>query len=117
MRHQPAGIDAVAGKAAAEMVIDAALAEMGQGGDDGLAVVPVAGAPVEPPEEIEDGSLGEFGGAAEAAIDGVDGLEKELGGGVEPVQVQFDGWRCQMRAISVRIWRKLGRPKRGVSGK
>ena len=90
MRHQPTGIDAVAGKAAAEMVVDAALAEMGQGGDDGLAVGLVAGAPVEPPEEFEDGGLGEFGGAAEAAMRGVDGLEEKPARRVEPLQAQGD---------------------------
>jgi hypothetical protein len=83
MRHQPAVIDRVAGEAAGEMIVDAALADVlcrhGHRGNVAL----VAGRQPHAAQELEYGGLRELWRAGEAAGDGVDGLENDVGGVLE----------------------------------
>src|SRR5579862_9606231 len=72
MRHQPSLIDRIARKTAAEMVVDAALANMIEGDVDGGEVALLAGAQAATPEQFEQGGLRKFRCAAGAAIDRVD---------------------------------------------
>ena len=83
MRHEPALIDRIAREAAANMVVDAALANMQKrvlhlldAGDEAVAEAGF-------PEEVEDGCVREFGCAAKASIGRVDGADELAGDGAE----------------------------------
>src|ERR1700674_5036297 len=72
VRDQPAGVDRVAGKPAAEVIVDAAFAdaiegELGKFEPARLAAQAMA------PEQFEQGCLGELWRAVEPAIDRIDG--------------------------------------------
>ena len=69
MRHQPALVDRIAREAAAEMVVDAALAHALERVLDGLEEALVAGAQPGPPEHFQDRRLRKLGRAAQAAVD------------------------------------------------
>ena len=69
VRHEPVGIDRVAGEAAAEMVVDAALADPRQGVQHAVAQGRVAAAPRLLPDQPQDRRLRELGRAGEAAMD------------------------------------------------
>ena len=72
MRREPTLVHRVARKTAAEMVVDAALADMIEGDLDGGKIARFAGAQAGPPEQLEQSGLGEFRRTARAAIDGID---------------------------------------------
>ena len=133
MRDQPAVVDGIAGEAAAEMIVDAALGDVAEGDEHGIAVARVAGAEAGPPQHVEEAGLGELGCAADAAAIAIDVAEEALGGLVEelavdgaPVRVwrrsrsasrrsvrfcsTFSGSSRKMRATSSRIETKAGRP-------
>ena len=76
MRHQPERVDRVAGEAAAEVVVDAALADVGQRVQDGMTGRGIAGRERVPPDQVEDRRLRELGRAAEAAVDGIERLDQ-----------------------------------------
>ena len=54
VRHEPVGIDRVAGEAAAEMVVDAALADARERVQHAVAQGPVAAAPRFLPDQAQD---------------------------------------------------------------
>ena len=83
MRHQPTLIDRVAGKAAAEMVVDAAFADVVEGDLDRGEVARLAGAQSAAPQKLEQRRLREFRRAARAAIDRIDEAAKLPRGIVE----------------------------------
>ena len=72
MRHQPARIGGVARIAAAEMIVDAALADRRQGAQDGVAIGLEARAFPGAPQQFEDPGLGKFGRGTDAAVERVD---------------------------------------------
>src|SRR4051794_23019120 len=69
MRHQPVLVDRIAREAAAEMVVDAALAHALETVLDGLEETLVAAAQTCPPQHFEDGRLRKLRRAAQAAVD------------------------------------------------
>ena len=75
VRHEPALVDRVAGKAAAEVVVDAALADVGERVVDGVPgrFVPVTDGAA--PQQPEEAPLREFGRAGEPAVVRVDGRD------------------------------------------
>jgi hypothetical protein len=83
MRHQPAMIDRVAGEAAGEMVVDAALADVLRGHGHRGNVALVAGRQPHAAQELEYGGLRELRRTGEAAGDWVDGLEDDVRGVLE----------------------------------
>jgi hypothetical protein len=72
MRHQPTLIHRVAGKAAAEMIVDAALADVVEGDFDGGEVAGLAGAQAGAPQQLEQRSLRKFRCSAGTAVDRID---------------------------------------------
>ena len=72
MRHQPLFIDRIAGKAAAEMVVDAAGAHPFQAVLDRLEKARVGGAHAGAPEHLHNRRLRKFRRPAQAAIHGVE---------------------------------------------
>ena len=68
MRHEPAFVGGVARIAAAEMIIDAALAHAIERQHHQRADLGVAGAQRRAPQQFEDGGIGEFRRAANAAM-------------------------------------------------
>src|SRR5205814_8469285 len=72
MRREPARIGRIARKAAAEMVVDAALRDRRQRAGDGLAIGLAAGALPAAPQQFEDAALREFRRVADAAVQGID---------------------------------------------
>ena len=72
MRHQPALVDRIAREAAAEMIVNAALAHMLERVLDRLEETRVAAARPGAPEEFEDRALRKFGRAAQTAVDGIE---------------------------------------------
>ena len=98
MRHQPALVDRVAGEAAAQMIVDAALADVGERDVDrvprrGVAVA--NGAAPQQPEEAPLRKLRRTGEAAAAHVDGVDHAARQIGQGLVP---QIWAWRRRTRA-------------------
>src|SRR3546814_1816709 len=83
MRHQPAVVDRIAREAAAEMIVDAALAHIGQGDLDrpleGLAGRIVRRSLPGTPELPEITGLGEFRRTADATPERIDELREALG--------------------------------------
>ncbi len=94
MRDQPGGVGGIAGVAAAEMVVDAALAHPVQHKIDRRGGAGVAGSESFLPEQPEDRRVGEFRGLAEAAALPVD-VAKERGAG--RVQRRRAGWLARPR--------------------
>src|SRR5262245_14052116 len=86
MRHQPLGIDRVAGEAATDMIVDAALAHPREGENDGIAQLCVAAALPATPHQLEHGRLRELRRLADAAMDGIDLGEELLGGADDDVR-------------------------------
>src|SRR5204862_5639311 len=82
-RYQPALVDRVAGKSAAEVIIDAALANAGERELHGGAITRGARALPRAPQKLEHHRLREFWRAAHAAVDGVDHAGKLIGSTVE----------------------------------
>ena len=85
--HQPPLVGGIPGKAAAQVIVNAALAHGVQGHRDRLAQKGRTGPPVSPPQEPEKAGLGKFRRARGAAVQGVDqaagspgGLVQELDG-------------------------------------
>src|ERR1700733_7184488 len=72
MRHQPALVHGVARKAAAEMVVDATLADMVERDLHGGEVARLAAAQAATPEQLEQSALREFRRAARPAIARID---------------------------------------------
>src|SRR6516162_6614708 len=72
MRHQPALVDRIAREAAAEMIVDAALADAGEREFDRTEIAPVVQAPPGAPQELEHRRLWEFRRSAHAAVDRID---------------------------------------------
>ena len=83
MRREPARIGRIARKAAAEMVVDAALRDRCQRADDGLTIGLAAGALPGAPQQFEDAALREFRRVADAAVQRVDLAQQALGDLVE----------------------------------
>ena len=83
MRHQPALVDRVAREAAAEMIVDAALADALERDLDRREVALLAGALPRPPQEFEQHAVREFRRAADAAMHGIDQAAELLRGAVE----------------------------------
>ena len=74
--HEPQRIDRVASEAAAEVIVDAALADVGQGVQNRLADSLIVAREALPPEQVQHGRLRELGRAGEAAMDGVERLDQ-----------------------------------------
>ena len=70
MRHQPALVDAVAREAAAEMIVDAALGDLGEGEVDRLERIGESEAEARAPQQPEELRLGKFRRAPDAAFTG-----------------------------------------------
>src|SRR5579875_3501182 len=83
MRHEPARIGRIAGEAAAQMVVDAALAHRRERLVDGVAIGRLAAALPGPPQEFEDAGLRKFRGGADAAVDRIALAQQPLGDAVE----------------------------------
>ena len=76
MRHEPALVHAVAGEAAAEMIVDAALRDMGEGERHRLDRIGQSVAETGAPQEGEELRLRKFRRAPDAAMCRVDELEQ-----------------------------------------
>ena len=79
MRHEPSLVGRVAGETAAEMIVDAALRDMGEGEGDRLERSVEAVAQAGAPEEIEELRLRKFRRAFHAAIHGINDLHEPRG--------------------------------------
>ena len=79
MRHEPALVHAVAGEAAAEMIVDAALRDMGEGERHRLDRIGQSVAETSAPQEGEELRLRKFRRAPDAAMRRVDELEQAPG--------------------------------------
>ena len=101
MRHQPALVDRIAREAAAEMIVDAALADVVERDLDGGEVARFAGAQARAPEKLEQRGLRKFRRAARAAIDRIDDAAELARGVVELGRADRDG------ALPARARRKL----------
>ena len=87
MRDQPAVVDGVAGEAAAEMIVDAALRDVAEGDEHRFAVALIAGAEAGAPEHVEKAGLGKFRRPADSAVVTIHVAEQALGGLVEELAV------------------------------
>ena len=76
MRHEPALVDGVAREAAAEMIVDAALGDMGEREVDRLERIGEPVAQAGAPQQLEELGLRKFRRAADAAIDRIDRLHQ-----------------------------------------
>ena len=83
MRDQPAVVDRIAREAAAEVIVDTALAHPGERQLHRAVVALVVHALAGAPKELEHHGLRKFGRAAHAAVDGVDHAGDLIGGAVE----------------------------------
>ena len=83
VRHEPALVHGIAVKAAAQLIVHAALGHFPQSEQGGVEGFAVAGAGVEAHEEIEHRGAGEFGRAAEAAVVAVEGAAENLEAAIE----------------------------------
>ena len=79
VRHQPVRVDRVAREAAAEMIVDAALADVDERGLHGVARRLVAVADGAAPEQPEEIPLRKFRRAGQAAVQAVDGADHAAG--------------------------------------
>ena len=79
MRDLPGGIDCITVEAAADVVVDAAGDHRRQRRCDGLLrLLTKGGQMAQVPQQPQGGSLWEFRGRAEAAVDGIDKIEQNL---------------------------------------
>src|SRR5262249_46975557 len=83
MRHEPALVHRIAGEPAAEVVVDAALADVVERDFNGGEIAISAGAQAGAPQAFEQRSLRKFRRAARAAIDRIDEPAKLARGIVE----------------------------------
>src|SRR5262245_5902410 len=83
MRHQPALVDRVAREPAAEVIVDAALADALERDLDRREIALLAGALPCPPQEFEQHAVREFRRAAQAAMHGIDQAAELLRSAVE----------------------------------
>ena len=83
MRDEPTFIDRVAREAAAEMIVNAALADVMKRNIDGAEIARLAGAQAGAPQKFEQCRLRKFRRAARAAIDRIDDAAELLRGVVE----------------------------------
>src|SRR5262245_54896439 len=83
MRDQPFRVDGVAGEAAADMIIDAALTDSAQGAEHRLPVTLVAVPKIGAPQHVEHDRIGELRCALEATALHVPDREDGLRGAVE----------------------------------
>ena len=83
MRDEPALVDRIARETAAEMVVDAALADVMKRNIDGAEIAGLAGAQAGAPQKFEQCRLRKFRRAARAAIDRIDDAAELLCGVVE----------------------------------
>ncbi len=83
MRDEPVLVHGVAGEAAAELVVDAAVRHRAQGELHAVEGGPVAGAVVVAQQDLQVHRLGELGRAAEAAEAPVELGEEGRGGPVQ----------------------------------
>ena len=83
MRYQPALIDGVAREAAAEVIVDPALAHCVERQFHQFEEPPVAAADAGAPQHLQHRALREFRRAAEPAIDGIERAGDGVCGGVE----------------------------------
>src|SRR5258708_4272418 len=90
MRHQPALVDRVARKAAAEMIVDAALADALERVLDQLEIALVAAAQSGAPDQLIERGIGEFRRSAQAAVRGVEGAAQPPGKAVELARPDHD---------------------------
>ena len=88
MRRQPSVVRRIAGEATAQVVVDAALAQVVEGYGDRLAIDPGAVAPIGPPQEPEERRLRKLRRPGGAAEDRVDDTEGAAGAVVEAVDGQ-----------------------------
>ena len=88
MGDQPVGVGGVSGKAAAEVVVDAALAHPGQRDGHGVAQTDIAGPLEAAPQQGEDRGLGELRRRSDAAAFPVDLLDQPLGDLVQHALVE-----------------------------
>ena len=91
MRREPALVDRVAGKAAAEMIEYAALADVVERDLDGGKITRFAGAQPGAPQELEQRRLRKFRRAAGAAVDRIDDAAELARGIVEFGDADRDG--------------------------
>jgi len=115
MRHMPFGVRRIARETAAEMIVNAALAQSVQQAPHRIARRGVAAAKIFVPQEAEDRRVGKFRRAADPAIDGIElarqqvrnarqiagrkiGTRLGLGHGGEMVE-QLSALRHQRRAL------------------
>ena len=68
MWNKPIGVDGIAGKATAQVIINAAFAHMGEGGGHSGSKLLVTGSNVATPEHVQQPCLWEFGGTFETAL-------------------------------------------------
>ena len=83
MRHQPAFVDRIAREAAAEMIVDAALAHALERVLDGLEKSRIAGTQASPPQHLQDRRLRKLRRAAQAAVDRIEHIADLPRGGVK----------------------------------
>src|SRR5262245_49840399 len=83
MRHQPALVHGIAGEAAAEMVVDAALAHARERELDQTEIALVTQPQPGAPEELQHHGLRELGRAAHPAVHGIDESRNVAGDAVE----------------------------------
>src|SRR5690606_38015514 len=97
MRHEPAFIHRIAGEAAAQMIVDSALAHMIEGTGDGPRIAGggsgVRHAQMGAPEKGEKGYLGKFRRTPYAAVHGVHEREQAFGNEIENFRQGLAGVR------------------------
>ena len=111
MRGEPDLVRRIARKAAAQMVVNAALAHPVERHSDGVGQVPVAGAPGGPPDEIEQAGLGKLRRALQAAVVTVDDAQDLARGGVH----QTDRQTAIGQGFRGRAFRRFGQPAEGAA--
>src|SRR5262245_65752918 len=109
MRHQPALVDRIAREAAAEMVVDAALADAGEREFDRTEIALVVQALASAPQELEHHRLREFGCPAHAAVDRINHAGDLIGRAVEL------GRGDHHAAFGLRAWRRARQPRSWVA--
>ncbi len=85
MRRQPFLIGRIARKAAAEMIIDAALAHVIESDDHGVEIGTLRGSEIGAPEQLKDRGLRKFRRLADAAMERIDLAGQALGDAVDHV--------------------------------
>ena len=88
MRNEPASVDGVARKAAADVIVDAALAEVEERRLHGVPERFVAGAQEAPPQHVENDRIRKFRGAGKTAALHVPDREDGPPGGIEDARIR-----------------------------